>query len=172
MPKAALSFLLFATVMVSSLLMATVAGVARRPVAGFASLGSCFSRAVPTIAFASFSTLSSNGRIRGNWLRPFSGRSRGFATMNSGSSSSSSAIEGGERKKRVLSGVQPTGSLHLGNYLGAIRQWVKNQDEYESLFCVVDLHAITVRLVVRRLRSVSKNENWMGQCLNLFQYQI
>ena len=50
-----------------------------------------------------------------------------------------------ERRKRVLSGVQPTGSLHLGNYLGAIRQWVKNQDEYESFFCVVDLHAITVR---------------------------
>ena len=166
--------------MVSSLLMATAAGVARRPAAGFACLGSYFSRAVPTMAFSSFSSLSSNARIRGNLLQPFSGRSRGFATMDAGSSSSSStttgATEGGEkqpeRKKRVLSGVQPTGSLHLGNYLGAIRQWVKNQDEYESLFCVVDLHAITVRLVVRRLRSVSKNENWMGQCLNLFQYQI
>lgn len=73
-----------------------------------------------------------------------------MATMDAGSSSSSTgAAEGGEkqpeRKKRVLSGVQPTGSLHLGNYLGAIRQWVKNQDEYESFFCVVDLHAITVR---------------------------
>jgi tryptophanyl-tRNA synthetase len=50
-----------------------------------------------------------------------------------------------ERRKRVLSGVQPTGSLHLGNYLGAIRQWVKNQEAYDSFFCVVDLHAITVR---------------------------
>eukprot|EP01041_Mallomonas_annulata_P013665 gene13665-29055_t len=49
-----------------------------------------------------------------------------------------------ERKKRVLSGVQPTGSLHLGNYLGAIRQWVANQDLYDNYFCVVDLHAITV----------------------------
>lgn len=49
-----------------------------------------------------------------------------------------------KRRERVLSGVQPTGSLHLGNYLGAIRQWVKNQDDYDSLFCVVDLHAITV----------------------------
>ena len=47
------------------------------------------------------------------------------------------------QKKRVLSGVQPTGSLHLGNYLGAIRQWVANQDEYDNYFCVVDLHAIT-----------------------------
>jgi tryptophanyl-tRNA synthetase len=71
--------------------------------------------------------------------------------MDAGSSSSTGAAEAGEkqpeRKKRVLSGVQPTGSLHLGNYLGAIRQWVKNQDEYESFFCVVDLHAITVRFL-------------------------
>jgi len=46
-------------------------------------------------------------------------------------------------KKRVLSGVQPTGMLHLGNYLGAIRQWVANQELYDNYFCVVDLHAIT-----------------------------
>ncbi|MGA1475090.1 MAG: tryptophan--tRNA ligase, partial [Prochlorothrix sp.] len=47
-------------------------------------------------------------------------------------------------KPRVLSGVQPTGNLHLGNYLGAIRNWVEGQDQYENFFCVVDLHAITV----------------------------
>lgn len=47
-------------------------------------------------------------------------------------------------KPRVLSGVQPTGNLHLGNYLGAIRNWVEGQGEYENFFCVVDLHAITV----------------------------
>jgi tryptophanyl-tRNA synthetase len=47
-------------------------------------------------------------------------------------------------KQRVLSGVQPTGNLHLGNYLGAIRNWVECQQEYENFFCVVDLHAITV----------------------------
>lgn len=46
-------------------------------------------------------------------------------------------------RKRVISGVQPTGNLHLGNYLGAIRQWVTNQDEHENFFFVVDLHAIT-----------------------------
>jgi tryptophanyl-tRNA synthetase len=46
--------------------------------------------------------------------------------------------------KRILSGVQPTGTLHLGNYLGAIKQWVQYQDSYESYFCVVDLHAITL----------------------------
>ena len=49
-----------------------------------------------------------------------------------------------ESKQRVLSGVQPTGNLHLGNYLGAIRNWVENQYQYENFFCVVDLHAITV----------------------------
>ncbi|AFY73929.1 tryptophanyl-tRNA synthetase [Synechococcus sp. PCC 7502] len=47
------------------------------------------------------------------------------------------------QKKRVLSGVQPTGNLHIGNYLGAIRNWVESQAEYENFFCVVDLHAIT-----------------------------
>ncbi len=46
--------------------------------------------------------------------------------------------------KRIFSGVQPTGNLHLGNYLGAIRNFVRLQDEYDCIFCVVDLHAITV----------------------------
>ncbi len=44
---------------------------------------------------------------------------------------------------RIFSGVQPTGNLHLGNYLGAIRNWVRLQDDYACIFCVVDLHAIT-----------------------------
>src|ERR1700694_5164509 len=44
---------------------------------------------------------------------------------------------------RVLSGVQPSGDLHLGNYLGAFRSWVADQHEYDALFCVVDLHALT-----------------------------
>jgi len=48
-------------------------------------------------------------------------------------------------KKKAFSGVQPTGELHLGNYLGAIKNWVDYQDQFESTFCVVDLHAITVR---------------------------
>lgn len=46
-------------------------------------------------------------------------------------------------KQRSFSGVQPTGNLHLGNYLGAIRNWVDTQSQYENFFCVVDLHAIT-----------------------------
>jgi tryptophanyl-tRNA synthetase len=45
---------------------------------------------------------------------------------------------------RVFSGIQPTGNLHLGNYLGAIRNWVTMQDVHECIYCVVDLHAITV----------------------------
>ncbi len=47
-------------------------------------------------------------------------------------------------KARVLSGIQPTGHLHIGNYLGALRNWVKIQHDYDSIFCIVDLHAITV----------------------------
>ena len=46
-------------------------------------------------------------------------------------------------KGRILSGVQPTGNLHLGNYLGAIRNFARLQGDYECLYCVVDLHAIT-----------------------------
>ena len=46
--------------------------------------------------------------------------------------------------ERIFSGVQPTGNLHLGNYLGAIRNWVRLQSEFDCLYCVVDLHAITV----------------------------
>ena len=47
--------------------------------------------------------------------------------------------------KRIFSGVQPTGNVHLGNYLGALRNWVTLQHEYESFFCIVNLHAITSR---------------------------
>lgn len=47
-------------------------------------------------------------------------------------------------KKRIFSGAQPTGQLHIGNYLGALKNWVVLQDEYESFFCIVNLHAITL----------------------------
>jgi tryptophanyl-tRNA synthetase len=60
---------------------------------------------------------------------------------------------------RIFSGVQPTGNLHLGNYLGAIRNWVRLQHDYECLYCVVDLHAITVwqdpRQLPRNIRAVT-----------------
>jgi tryptophanyl-tRNA synthetase len=48
------------------------------------------------------------------------------------------------QKKRVLSGIQPSGNLTIGNYLGALRQWVAEQETYDCYFCIVDLHAITV----------------------------
>ena len=49
------------------------------------------------------------------------------------------------KKKVMLSGIQPSGDLHLGNYLGALRNWVAMQDEYNCVYCVVDEHAITGR---------------------------
>ncbi|NTW15686.1 MAG: tryptophan--tRNA ligase [Candidatus Moranbacteria bacterium] len=55
-------------------------------------------------------------------------------------------------KQRIFSGIQPSGNLHIGNYLGAVRQWVGLQDEYESIFCVVDMHAITVPQDPKELR--------------------
>ena len=49
-----------------------------------------------------------------------------------------------DKKKRVFSGIQPSGNLHLGNYLGAIKWWVAGQNEKDNIYCIVDLHAITV----------------------------
>jgi tryptophanyl-tRNA synthetase len=49
-----------------------------------------------------------------------------------------------DRRRRVFSGIQPSGHIHIGNYLGAITQWVASQDAYDNVFCIVDLHAITV----------------------------
>jgi tryptophanyl-tRNA synthetase len=48
-----------------------------------------------------------------------------------------------QTRKRVLSGMRPTGKLHLGNYVGALQNWVRMQDEYECFFCIVDWHALT-----------------------------
>ena len=50
-----------------------------------------------------------------------------------------------EQKKTIFSGIQPSGDLTLGNYLGAVKNWAALQDEYQCYYCVVDLHAITVR---------------------------
>ena len=59
--------------------------------------------------------------------------------------------------KRILSGVQPTGNLHLGNYLGALRNWVRLQQEYECFYCLVDLHAITVQQDPAALRASTRD---------------
>ncbi len=62
--------------------------------------------------------------------------------------------------KRIFSGAQPTGSVHLGNYLGALRNWVALQHEYESFFCIVNLHAVTVpqdpRLLAEKTRELAR----------------
>ena len=60
-------------------------------------------------------------------------------------------------RARVLSGVQPTGALHLGNWLGAIRNWVDLQDSHDTFFCVVDLHAITVPHDPQRLAADTRS---------------
>jgi tryptophanyl-tRNA synthetase len=59
-------------------------------------------------------------------------------------------------KQRVLSGIQPTGNLHLGNYLGAIRNWIPFQETHECLFCIVDLHALTVPPSPDALRNATR----------------
>ena len=63
-----------------------------------------------------------------------------------------------EKKKRIFSGIQPSGELTLGSYIGAIRNWVALQNEYDCLFCIVDEHAITVRQdpALLRKRSIAQ----------------
>jgi tryptophanyl-tRNA synthetase len=62
--------------------------------------------------------------------------------------------------KRIFSGAQPTGNVHLGNYLGALRNWVTLQHEYESFFCIVNLHAITLpqdpKLLAEKTRELAR----------------
>jgi tryptophanyl-tRNA synthetase len=59
-------------------------------------------------------------------------------------------------KKRTFSGIQPTGNIHLGNYLGAIRNWVEIQSEYDNIFCIVDLHAITMPISPKELHASTR----------------
>ncbi|MBL7078147.1 tryptophan--tRNA ligase [Candidatus Shapirobacteria bacterium] len=63
------------------------------------------------------------------------------------------------KRKRTFSGIQPTGSLHIGNYIGTIKQWVEMQKDHQCIYCVVDLHAITVpkkpEVLKERIREVA-----------------
>ncbi|KAL3351460.1 hypothetical protein AABB24_019849, partial [Solanum stoloniferum] len=68
------------------------------------------------------------------------------------SESSSSPV-----RKRIVSGVQPTGSIHLGNYLGAIKNWIRLQDTYETFFFIVDLHAITLQYEAQQLLRATRD---------------
>ena len=70
-----------------------------------------------------------------------------------------------DRTMRVVSGIQPTGGLHLGNLLGAILRWVRMQDEAECLFFLADLHALTVDVDPAELRSNAREmaaARWRG----------
>src|SRR2546421_13011598 len=62
--------------------------------------------------------------------------------------------------KRIFSGAQPTGNVHLGNYLGALRNWVALQRDYESFFCIVNLHAITLpqepKVLAKKTRELAR----------------
>lgn len=62
-----------------------------------------------------------------------------------------------EQKKRIFSGMQPSGVITLGNYLGALKNWTKLQDEYDCLYCIVDMHAITVRQEPVKLRKQARD---------------
>ncbi|CAN8287864.1 unnamed protein product [Cochlearia groenlandica] len=62
-----------------------------------------------------------------------------------------------KKRQRVVSGVQPTGSVHLGNYLGAIKNWISLQDTYETLFFIVDLHAITLPYDTQQLGKATRD---------------
>ena len=61
-----------------------------------------------------------------------------------------------EEKQTIFSGMQPSGFITLGNYLGALRNWTQLQEEYQCLYCIVDLHAITVRQDPASLRRQSR----------------
>lgn len=61
-------------------------------------------------------------------------------------------MEQKEQKKVIFSGIQPSGQLTIGNYLGALKNWVKLQDEYDCFYCIVDMHAITVKQEPKDLR--------------------
>ena len=67
--------------------------------------------------------------------------------------------------KRVFSGIQPTGDIHIGNYVGAIRQWVSLMEEYECIYGVVDYHAITVEYERRCFKSKDSRHRRHTHCL-------
>jgi tryptophanyl-tRNA synthetase len=76
-----------------------------------------------------------------------SGVTRGEPTISDRAEGDGSA--GLRSKRRVFSGVQPTGKLHIGNYIGALSVWAESQSSYENIFCIVDLHALTIPDAIR-----------------------
>ena len=85
---------------------------------------------------------------------------------------------------RIFSGIQPTGTIHIGNYLGALRQWIDLQKNNECVFCIVDLHSLTVPYNPRELQESilekaialkpdsTESYNLLGHCyLQLSQFK-
>ena len=79
-------------------------------------------------------------------------------------------------KKRVFSGVQPTGNIHLGNYIGALKQFVNLQDEMDCVYCIVDMHSITVPqdpkqrlLQVRTVPAMIWSKSWDIESFRFFR---
>ena len=75
-------------------------------------------------------------------------------------------------RETIFSGIQPSGELHLGNYLGAIRNYVAMQETHDCIYCVVDLHAITVRQERAELRRIPGPEHLQRRRANLFQHHL
>lgn len=84
-------------------------------------------------------------------------QTRRASTISSYTTMSEQRDASATRRKRVFSGIQPTGAIHLGNYLGAIRQWVVRQEERENFFCIVDLHSLTVYQEPEALRRQTRS---------------
>jgi len=78
------------------------------------------------------------------------------------------------KKGRVFSGVRPTGQQHIGNYLGAIKNWVAMQDEYECIYCVVDIHAMTtlddMHMLQANIREMALDLLHVPEITELFTY--
>ncbi len=91
--------------------------------------------------------------LRGRWRSAVRGKARAAKQLPLVYDGSLLHAPTDSMKSRVFSGVQPTGNLHIGNYLGAIKNFVRLQHDYECIFCVVDLHAITVYQKPEELRA-------------------
>ncbi len=74
--------------------------------------------------------------------------------------------------KRIFSGIQPTGEIHLGNYVGAIRNWVELTKDYDCIFCVVDYHAITVEYSIAELKKKNDRDSGYTDCLWSYPGQV
>ena len=84
---------------------------------------------------------------------------------SSAASSSKSGAPGAPARKRVLSGMRPTGAMHLGHWHGALKNWVRLQDEYESFFFAADWHALTTHYEEREVIETSVYEmvtDWLA----------